>query len=76
MQITFENTLWIIAVLAVTKLVIYSIMVWIPRLLISKDFTVYDVNAYYDGKYVHIFATIKNTENIANWLELYFIWLN
>ena len=31
----------------------------------NKDFTIYNVNAYYDGKYVHIFATIKNTGNIA-----------
>jgi len=33
--------------------------------MINKDFTIYDVNAYYDGKYVHIFATIKNTRNIV-----------
>jgi len=33
--------------------------------MINKEFTVYDVNAYYDGKYVHIFATVKNTGNIA-----------
>ena len=31
----------------------------------NKDFTIYNVNAYYDGKYVRIFATIKNTGNIA-----------
>ena len=65
MQITLENTLWIIAVLAIAGQVIYSIMAWTPKLMINKDFTVYDVNAYYDGKYVHIFATIKNTGNIA-----------
>ena len=65
MQITLENTLWIIAVLAIAGLVIYSILAWTPKLMINKDFTVYDVNTYYDGSYVHIFATIKNTGNIA-----------
>ena len=30
----------------------------------KKDFTITEIHAYYDGKYVHIFATIKNTGNI------------
>ena len=55
----------IFANLAVAILVTYSIMACTTKLMINKDFTIYDVNAYYDGKYVHIFATIKNTRNIV-----------
>lgn len=64
MQTSIENILWIVAVLGVAGLVIFSLFSWVPSLLTNKDFTVYDVHAYYDGKYVHIFATVKNTGNI------------
>jgi len=64
LQITVENTLWIIAVLSVAGFVIYSIMAWAPRFMEAKDFIVYDVNCYYDGGKVHLFATVKNTGNM------------
>ena len=64
MQASIEHVMWIIAGLAIAGLVITSLFSWIPKLIYTKDFSVYDVHAYYDGSKVHIFATIKNTGNI------------
>jgi len=64
MQVSIEHVMWIIAGLVIAGLVITSLFSWIPKLIHTKDFSVYDVHAYYDGSKVHIFATIKNTGNI------------
>jgi len=64
MQVTTEHILWILAGLGVAGLVIFSLFGWIPRFMTTKDFTAYDVHCYYDGSYVHVFATIKNTGNV------------
>ena len=64
MQVTTEHILWLVAILGVAGLVVFSLFSWISRLMATKDFTAYDVHAYYDGRYVHIFATIKNTGNV------------
>ncbi|RLF23095.1 MAG: hypothetical protein DRN15_07105 [Thermoprotei archaeon] len=64
MQVTTEHILWIVAGLGVAGLVIFSLFSWMPRFMTTKDFTAYDVHCYYDGRYVHVFATIKNTGNV------------
>ena len=64
MPVTAEHILWLVAILGIAGLVIFSLFSWIPRLMTTKDFTAYDVHCYYDGSYVHVFATIKNTGNV------------
>ncbi|MCD6095115.1 MAG: hypothetical protein J7J99_00955 [Thermoprotei archaeon] len=58
MQVSIEHVMWIIAGLAIAGLVITSLFSWIPKLIYTKDFSVYDVHAYYDGSKVHIFALV------------------
>ena len=61
MQITFENILWIIAVLSVAGLIVYSIYAQAPRLIMNKDFTIVEIHAFSGGR---VFLTIKNTGNV------------
>ena len=66
MQITFENILWIIGVLAVAGLVVYTVYSYAPRLIMNKDYTVTDMNVYIESnlRWARFFFTIKNTGNV------------
>ena len=62
LQIITESMLWI--AITIASLVIYGLIVWTPKTFYKEGFIITEIHAYYDGKYVHTFATIKNTGNV------------